>query len=228
MLGHYLQRPDWAHAAEFCFVLVVGSLLVVTLRFVGALWSGVIGLSAIAAFFAASWHAYTANLLLLDPVTPSVAAFAVYLSATIVGYLRTEAEKRQVRSAFSRYLSPDLVEELTRNPARLKLGGDTREMTILFCDVRGFTSISEQFKSNPQGLTRLLNSFLTPMTDIILSRRGTIDKYIGDCIMAFWNAPLDDPAHGEHGCASALAMLEALDTLNARLEREAEGGAFSR
>jgi adenylate cyclase len=221
LLGHYLQRPDWADAAEFCFVLVVGILLVALLALTGAVWSGVIGLSAILAAFAASWHAYTANLMLFDPVTPSVAAFAIYLSSTIIGYMRTEAEKRQVRGAFGRYLSPDLVEELTRNPARLKLGGDLRQMTFLFCDVRGFTRIAEQFKSNPQGLTKLLNRFLTPMTDIILSRRGTIDKYMGDCIMAFWNAPLDDPDHGKHGCASALAMLDALENLNAALKAEA-------
>ena len=221
LLGHYLQRPDWAAAAEFCFVLVIGSLLVLLLRLFGALWSGVIGAAAILAAFAGSWHAYTAYRMLFDPVTPSIAAFTVYLSSTIIGYFRSEAEKRQVRGAFGQYLSPALVEELTRDPSRLKLGGELREMTLLFSDVRGFTQISEQFKSNPQGLTKLINRFLTPMTDIILSRRGTIDKYMGDCIMAFWNAPLDDPRHGEHGCRSALAMLDALDTLNAALEAEA-------
>jgi adenylate cyclase len=220
-LGHYLERPDWAQAAEFCFILIVGSLLIAALRTLGAVWSGVLAFSAIAAAFAASWHAYRADLMLFDPVTPSIAAFAVYLSSTIIGYLRTEAEKRHVRSAFGQYLSPALVEELTKDPARLKLGGDLRTMTFLFCDVRGFTRMSEQFKSNPQGLTRLLNRFLTPMTEIILSQRGTIDKYMGDCIMAFWNAPLDDPDHGEHACASALAMLAALQHLNHAFEAEA-------
>jgi adenylate cyclase len=159
--------------------------------------------------------------MLFDPVTPSVAVFAIYLSSTIIGYLRTEAEKRHVRNAFGQYLSPVLLEELTKDPSRLKLGGDLREMTFLFCDVRGFTHISEQYKSNPQGLIKLLNRFMTPMTDIILSRRGTIDKYMGDCVMAFWNAPLDDPTHGEHGCESALVMLGALAQLNATLEAEA-------
>ena len=228
LLGHYLQRPDWARAAEFCFVLVVGGLLVLLLRLSGAVLSGVIGLAAIAAAFAGSWHAYSAWLMLLDPVTAAVAVFAVYLSSTIIGYLRTEAQKRQVRGAFSRYLSPDLVEELTRNPARLKLGGDLRVMSFLFCDIRGFTRMCERSRSNPQGLTQLLNSFLTPMTDIILSRRGTIDKYMGDCIMAFWNAPLDDARHGEHACASALAMIAALEPLNAvlRAKAEADGSAF--
>ena len=222
LLGHYLQRPDWAPAAEFCFVLIVGSLIVVLLSFTGAIWSGIIGLGAIVGAFAASWHVYIAKLMLFDPVTPSVAVFAVYLSSTIVGYLRTETEKRQVRGAFGRYLSPDLVEELTKDPDRLKLGGDLRVMTFMFCDVRGFTRISERFKSNPQGLTRLLNSFLTPMTDIILARRGTIDKYMGDCIMAFWNAPLDDPDHGKHACSSALAMIDALDKLNEKIESQSK------
>ncbi len=228
LLGHYLERPDWARAAEFCFVLVIGSLLILVLRTLGAVWSGVLVVGAIAAAFAASWHAYTADLMLFDPVTPSIAAFAVYLSSTIIGYLRTESEKRHVRSAFGQYLSPALVEELTRDRSRLKLGGDLREMTFLFCDVRGFTRISEQLRYNPQSLTRLLNRFLTPMTDIILSRRGTIDKYMGDCIMAFWNAPLDDPEHGAHACASALAMLDALGRLNVALEAEAlaEGHVF--
>ena len=222
LLGHYLERPDWAQAAEFCFILIVGSLLIVVLRTLGAVWSGMLVVGAIAAAFAASWHAYTSSQMLFDPVTPSIAAFAVYLSSTVTGYLRTEAEKRHVRNAFGQYLSPALVEELTSDPSRLKLGGDLRTMTFLFCDVRGFTRMSEQFKSNPQGLTKLLNRFLTPMTEIILSRRGTIDKYMGDCIMAFWNAPLDDPDHGEHACASALAMLAALQHLNHAFEAEAQ------
>ncbi len=222
LLGHYLERPDWAHAAEFLFVLIVGAVLIYVLRVLGAVWSGVIGAGAILAAFAASWHAYTHNLMLFDPVTPSLAAFLVYLSSTIIGYLRTETEKRQIRGAFGQYLSPALIEELTKDPSRLKLGGDVREMTFLFCDIRGFTSISEQFRSNPHGLTRLLNRFLTPMTDIILSRRGTIDKYIGDCIMAFWNAPLDDAQHAEHACASALAMIAGLERVNAEQKAEAE------
>jgi len=115
-----------------------------------------------------------------------------------------------------------MVAILAAHPERLQLGGDTRAMTMLFCDIRGFTSISEQFKSNPQGLTRLINRFLTPMTDIIMARRGTIDKYMGDCIMAFWNAPLDDAAHADHACTSALAMIAGLCGLNDELRAEAQ------
>jgi adenylate cyclase len=116
-----------------------------------------------------------------------------------------------------------VVEQIAQNPELLKLGGQTREMTILFSDIRGFTTISERFKTNPQGLTQLMNRFLTPMTDIIQApeRQGTIDKYIGDCIMAFWNAPLDDPDQGVHACDAALAMNARLVTLNDELEAEA-------
>jgi adenylate cyclase len=139
---------------------------------------------------------------------------------TFLNYMREERERRQVRGAFSRYMSPDLVEQLAEDPSRLKLGGEMREMTLLFCDIRGFTTISEQFDA--EGLTRFINRFLTPMTAIILARRGTIDKYMGDCIMAFWNAPLDDPAHAEHGVRSALAMFDGVKQLNRALETEAE------
>ena len=114
-----------------------------------------------------------------------------------------------------------MVNVLAAHPERLQLGGELREMTFLFCDVRGFTSISEQFKANPQGLTHLINRFLTPMTDIIMAERGTIDKYMGDCIMAFWNAPLEDADHADHACASALAMVRELEGVNARLAAEA-------
>ena len=125
-----------------------------------------------------------------------------------------------MRGAFSRYMSPALVEHLAADPSLLQLGGEMRDMTLLFCDVRGFTTISEQFDAH--GLTHFMNGFLTPMTDIILARQGTIDKYMGDCIMAFWNAPLDDTEHAAHACDSALSMNERLGPLNAELEIEAK------
>ncbi|MEQ9447525.1 MAG: adenylate/guanylate cyclase domain-containing protein, partial [Rhodospirillaceae bacterium] len=119
---------------------------------------------------------------------------------------RETAEKRRVRSAFGQYLSPALVEQLAKNPEQLTLGGETKSMTILFCDVQGFTSISESYKSDPQGLTVLINRLLTPQSDAILSRNWTIDKYMGDCIMAFWNAPMSVPDHEIQACDAALAM----------------------
>jgi adenylate cyclase len=128
-----------------------------------------------------------------------------------------------VRAAFGQYLSPELVEQLAGDPGRLVLGGETREMTVLFCDVREFTSLSESYKADPQALTALINRLLTPLSGAILDHGGTIDKYMGDNVMAFWNAPLDDPEHPRNACATALAMLERLEAVNA--EREAEARA---
>ena len=122
--------------------------------------------------------------------------------------MREQAQRRQIRSAFGQYLSPALVEQLAQSPEKLVLGGEEREMTIMFSDVRGFTTISESFKHDPQGLTALMNRFLTPLTNAILERKGTIDKYMGDAIMAFWNAPLDDTDHEINACEAALDMLE--------------------
>jgi adenylate cyclase len=159
--------------------------------------------------------------LWLPAVTPLGALMAASATVLLFRYWIIDRDGRRVRSAFRHYLAPDLVAALAAHPERLRLGGETRTMTMLFCDVRGFTTISEGFKADPQALTRLINRFLTPMTDIILARRGTIDKYMGDCIMAFWNAPLDDAEHADHACASALAMIAGLEALNQGLERDA-------
>ncbi len=220
LLQHFLVRPDWATGAELLYMLALGGILVLLLPRVGPLWCAFVGVAAIAAVLGLTGWAFTRRMWLLDPVYPSVAVLFVYLAGSLLGFLRTEAERRQVRGAFGRYLSPALVEELARHPEKLALGGEMREMTLLFSDVRGFTSISE--KLHPQQLTRLINQFLTPMTELILSRGGTIDKYMGDCIMAFWNAPLEDPDHARHACESGLAMLAELDALNERLRKEGE------
>ena len=228
LLGYFLERPDWADGAEIIYLLLLGAVLIFLLPRLGALWCAVLAVAGIGAAIAASWLAFTELRLLLDPVFPSLVVLLVYLAGSLINYLRSEIERNQVRGAFSRYMSPALVEELARNPDKLVLGGEMKDMTLLFADIRGFTSISELFKGDPQGLTRLINRFLTPMTDMILERSGTIDKYMGDCIMAFWNAPLDDAEHGRHACDSALAMFGELDTLNATIkaERESAGELF--
>jgi len=124
-----------------------------------------------------------------------------------------------VRRAFGHYVAPAVVDELIAHPERLKLGGEVRELTLLFCDVRNFTSISE--KMSAEELTGFINSLLTPLSEIILGNRGTIDKYMGDAIMAFWNAPLDDPDHAANACRSALEMTARMETLNAEWQAKA-------
>ncbi len=175
---------------------------------------------AVAAVIGVSWYAFNAFGWLVDPIYPAVALTAIYLAGTLFVFLRTERERNRVRHAFSHYMAPALVERLAGDPSRLKLGGETRDMTLLFSDVRGFTTISEGLDA--EELTRFLNSLFTPLSNIILDEQGTIDKFMGDAVMAFWNAPLDDNAHPSHACSAALRMMREMESLNARWREEAD------
>ena len=222
--GAFLVRPDWAVGAETLFTLLVGIGLTLALPRIGALPSAVLGGASMAIAFGTSWLLLKHTQLLIDPVYPWAVITLVYLVASLLGYLRTEARQRQIRGAFSQYMSPHYVAELAAHPERLKLGGQARTMTILFCDIRGFTSLSE--KLDAESLTQFMNSFLSPMTEIITERKGTIDKYIGDCIMAFWNAPLDDPDHVRNAVRAAQAMRSKLAELNRLWQAEAAYRVF--
>ncbi|MBN1687740.1 MAG: adenylate/guanylate cyclase domain-containing protein [Candidatus Omnitrophica bacterium] len=212
LTGIYLNRPDWSLGAEMIYMIVFGLALIFLLPRFGALLSAMIGFISIAAAILLSWYMFSAHHLLLAPVYPSFLILLIYLSTSLLNYLKTESERSHFRNAFSRYLAPSVVETLSKNPDRLRLGGELKEMTFLFADIRHFTTISENF--HPEELTRFMNSFLTPMTDTILQHQGTIDKYMGDCIMAFWNAPLDDPQHARHACHTALDMCQRLQQFN--------------
>lgn len=222
--GHYLERPDYVEGMELTFILLVGSALILLMGRFGAAWCAVLATSAIGLFAWGSWQAFGGRFggrrMLIDPVLPSLVVVLVYLFASLIRYLRTEAEKRQTRNQFSRYMSPDLVEQLAKDPGRLKLGGEIREMTLMFSDIRGFTTISEQFDAH--GLTTFINKYLTPMTQVVLDHKGTIDKYMGDCIMAFWNAPLDVPGHEVLACRGALKMIRRMNELNDQWKAEAD------
>lgn len=215
----HLQRPDLISGAEFVYLLVIGLLMVFLLPRLGAALSGAVAMVLIIGALGLSWMAFTQLGWLVDAVYPSGVLLMLFLSGTLFSYIRSEAERRQVRDAFSLYLAPELVKEVAADPDRLRLGGEQREITVMFTDIRRFTTISESLK--PDELARFLNGFLTPMTDIILGRRGTIDKYMGDAIMAFWNAPLDDNDHAANACRAALDMRERLGVLNSlwRMER---------
>jgi adenylate cyclase len=219
ILGTFLERPDWMTGAELSWLLAFGAALIILLPQWGATWCAVTAATAVAATLGLSWLAFTQLGWLVDPVYPSTAAILLYLTQSFLLFLRTEAERRHVRGAFSRYMSPAVVERVARDPDLLRLGGEIREMTILFSDIRGFTSISETMDAHT--LTRFMNRFLTPMTDVILRHDGTIDKYMGDAIMAFWNAPLDDLDHATHAARAALEMTTSLEALNATWAAEA-------
>jgi adenylate cyclase len=226
--GNVLSAPDYALGAEIITAVVLGIAIIWLapilgpwiLLFFGALFTSLL--------IGTSWYFYTQKLLLIDFTFPLLSSLFIYLTLVFTSYVREQAQRRQIRSAFGQYLSPALVEQLAHSPERLVLGGEERNMTILFSDVRGFTTISESFKHDPQGLTSLMNRFLTPLTNAILNRKGTIDKYMGDAIMAFWNAPIDDQAHQINACDAALDMQERIKALNVdrSAEAEAEGKPF--
>jgi adenylate cyclase len=216
----WLSRPNYFNAAEMALVLFGGLLMVVLVPMVGAKWTMLLFLVVAGGAGGTSWYLFDQHRQLFDAGYAIIAIGLLYTTLTYTGYAKEEANRRQVRDAFAHYLSPDMVERLAEDPDKLKLGGEMREMTMLFCDVRGFTTISEQFDA--VGLTKLINKLLTPLTNVILKNRGTVDKYMGDCIMAFWNAPMDDPNHARNGCLSALAMLHEMDPLNEKLQKEAE------
>lgn len=212
MSGRFLQRPALLSGVEIVFTVAMGLLIIALSPFIGAVVLAVLTLSLMGGIGFASWYMYLERGLLLDPVYPGLTILVLFTLAALLAYIRTEAERKHVRDAFSHYISPDLIRELTANPDRLKLGGEVRELSVMFTDIRGFTGISE--KLSPEELIQLMNDFLTPMSALVMENRGTIDKYMGDAMMAFWNAPLDDPDHARHACLCALRMGRALAPVN--------------
>lgn len=219
LTGEYLYRPDWILFAEIVLMVLVGLLLIIVMAQLTAVWGAVFMLAAQAGALWFSVEMFRTHGYLIDPVSPGLVILVLYLTESLRRYILSESERKQVRGAFAQYMSPVMVEQLAKNPEKLTLGGEMKELTVLFCDIRGFTTISERF--NAQQLTTFINRFLTPMSDVILAHKGTIDKYMGDCIMAFWNAPLDDDQHARNGCISALRMFDALNALNATRKQRA-------
>jgi adenylate cyclase len=213
--GVYLTRPYNAGEIEKYYLGGFGLVLLFFLYRRSAIAGSAVLVGALAVTIGASWWQFAQKGYLFDPIYPALAATVMFGTGNLVNYLRTEREKKFVRQAFGQYLSPVLVDRLSQHPEQLKLGGELRELTLMFCDIRGFTKISEAL--DPQALTQLMNSFLTPMTKIIYNHDGTMDKYIGDCIMAFWNAPLDVASHPEKAILAALDMRTGLKQLNAAM-----------
>jgi adenylate cyclase len=220
LLQDFLERPDWADGVEMMFIIFMGVIMlgVFWVPKVGTTGASVISGTMVVGAIGFSWYAYTDLKLLFDPMYPSIVGVMVYSGTSFLRFLDTERERSRVRSAFSQYMSPTLVKRLAENPGQMKLGGEMRDLTLLFCDIRGFTSISERLDAHE--LTELINRFLTPMTRVIMEAEGTIDKYMGDCIMAFWNAPMNVPEHRRLGVMSALEMRRRLVALNSELALE--------
>mgnify|MGYP001410291787 CR=1 FL=1 len=212
--GKYISRPNWVPIAEWgTLIIALGFFLLVIPR-VGLLWSALCLVGFYFDIAVASGYLWSSRMILTDWSSIAVIGSIVWAHLIYNNFARENRLKLQIKKQFEHYLAPDMVKKLQDNPSLLKLGGETRELTFLFCDIRGFTPISEKYKSDPQGLTKLINSFLTPMTDIILRSGGTIDKYMGDCIMAFWNAPLDCTDHQKKAILAAKTMREKMRKLD--------------
>ncbi|HEV2565063.1 MAG TPA: adenylate/guanylate cyclase domain-containing protein [Microvirga sp.] len=219
-----LSRPSYTAFAEILLAALLGLTVIGLAPKVNAGPLFLLGGTIAALMLSVSWYCFSYLDLLIDYTFPLTSSFLVYAVLVCTNYMTVSADRRWIRSAFSQYLSPDLVEQLAHSPERLTLGGEQRELTVLFSDIRGFTAISETYKDDPQGLTALINRLFTPLTKDIVKHRGTIDKYMGDAIMAFWNAPLADSAHEAHACEAALTMQESLEALNDERRREAATG----
>ena len=212
-----IQRPSWADGAELLLLVMGGLVVIVLSRWT---WAFVPVLMALGiCHFAAQWT-YTHYHILVD-ITAFVTAVALtYMHAYTAKFVSEFLQKQQIKRQFGTYLSPALVARLQKNPELLKLGGETRELSIMFTDVRGFTSISEHYGADVQGLTTIMNRYMTAMTEKILENHGTLDKYIGDAQMAFWNAPLDDAHHARNSVRTALSMLADLKKFNDEISKE--------
>ena len=182
-------------------------------------FAGIVGLGVVGFQVGGSLYWWSSSLVLFDTFYSSIASIIVFGHASFNKYYKTYQLKEQIKMQFQKYLSPDMVDELARNPEKLRLGGERKEMTFMFMDICGFTPISEAYKNNddPEGLVDLINKFLDVQTKIIINNQGTIDKYMGDCIMSFWNAPLDCEDHAELAVKSAQEVLDATKELNKEL-----------
>jgi len=213
-----IQRPDYADGVELLSIFAAGLLLLFLTRWIYVGLSSVVVLSVGMVF--GSQYLYTSHLFLFDITAFVTIIILVALHAYGIKFVSEFLQKMQIKKQFGTYLSPALVDKLQKNPEMLVLGGESRELSIMFTDVRGFTGISEHYGADVQGLTTIMNRYMTVMTRSILDNEGTLDKYIGDAQMAFWNAPLDDPNHALNAVKTALQMMRRLDEFNKEVMAE--------
>jgi adenylate cyclase len=220
LTGKHLLRVPQADTYEILFMGLLGLLMIILIPRVSVLFSVPLLVFVLGGISYASFMAYANKGFLIDPSFAVLYIFLIWSHSTYNNFATQSRLRKQIKKQFEHYLDPGMVKKLQKDPSLLKLGGETREMTFLFSDIRGFTPISEKYKGNPEGLTKLINRFLTRMTDVIIANGGTIDKFMGDCIMAFWNAPIENNKHRELAVKSALEMTVALKELNMHLQAE--------
>ena len=213
-----IERPDWAPGAELLALILISLIILFLSRWV---YVGLgVGVVLLVSIVPVSMYLFDTYKILFDAVVPVTGGVLVMLHAYGIKFVSEFLQKQQIKKQFGTYLSPAMVEKLQKDPSLLKLGGETRELSIMFTDVRGFTTISEHYGKDVQGLTQIMNRYMTAMTAKIIENEGTLDKYIGDAQMAFWNAPLDDKDHAINAVKTGLVMLEDLDEFNKEIAKE--------
>jgi adenylate cyclase len=215
-----LIRNGITNIVEIVAVFVLGFLLIAVIPRLGITSTVLAYLTLLTGIILSSLVAYNGYHYMLDASFPVLFITIVWGHLVFNSFAKQYRLRQQIKKQFEHYLDPRMVKKLQKDPALLKLGGETRTMTFMFSDIRGFTPISEKYKGNPQGLTKLINRFLTRMTNIIIKNGGAVDKFMGDCIMAFWNAPLDTPKHETLAVKTAIQMQKELKKLNRELKKE--------
>ena len=220
LTGKHLLRTPQADTYEIVFLAYLLLLLILVLPRTSVMLAVPLLFFVEIGVAYGAFMAYANKGFLIDPSWIMLSVFLIWSHSVYNNFATQSRLRQQIKKQFEHYLDPRMVKKLQKDPSLLKLGGETRHMTFLFCDIRGFTPISEQYKDNPAELTKLINRFLTRMTNVIIANGGTVVKFMGDCIMAFWNAPIEDGQHEEHAVQAAIDMQNALLKLNQQLAVE--------
>jgi adenylate cyclase len=215
----FKERPVYTSTVEFLQIIGIGALMVFLLPRLSAGWGTALIVGCAGLLMAGNVYAWRAENISLNLAAPEILLFLLYANQMFFGFFLESQAKKRLANLFGQYVPTELVDEMSHQDSDFGIGGETREMTVLFSDVRGFTTISEGL--SPDQLSQLMNEFLTPLTRVIHQHKGTIDKYMGDAIMAFWGAPLHDPQHGLHAVQAALEMIRTVEHI--REEFKARG-----
>lgn len=209
----FISQPDWGEGVERLFIVLIGAVASLLLAFNRTALAGLAAVLGVVAVAGASWFAFDLSGFLLGPVYPALGVFLPWGTLTVYNYVRADRDKRAVRSQFAHFMSPEVIEEIADDPERyLTPGGDLRPLSIMFCDVRKFSTITENM--TPEETILFINEFLTPLSEVVIRNSGTIDKYMGDCIMAFWNAPRKSEMHMEQATLALFQFRRALKEIN--------------
>ena len=215
---NFLRQSVFTSFLDVCAIIVFGLIVGIVIPRVNAVRGVVLSLLIVTAFIVINTFIFSHFNVWLNVIYPALTMITIYLGITVYRYITEEREKKKIRGAFQYYLTASVINEMLKDPSKLKLGGDKKDLTVLFSDIRGFTTISE--KLTPEELVHLLNEYLTAMTKVVFKYDGLLDKYIGDAVMAVFGAPLDQPDHALRACRTALGMMEELKKLQKKWAEE--------